>query len=810
MKNNITCFLISRGKPEPQSVENLRKSELVEKIYILTQEKVSNIEGCEIITVDKLYSTKTILTIAEKSGTAYTLIYLNENLLELGQYTLEKFYAVAEDTGAGLVYSDYYEKINDTRSAHPTIDYQYGSLRDDFNFGMVLFYRSEAIKRVTEKFDKEYEYAGFYDLRLGTAEQYSIIRIPEYLYAITKTDTRRSGEKMFDYVDPKNREIQKEMEEAVTSYLKNTGVYIEPKFQEINLDEENFETEASVIIPVKNRVRTIGDAIKSALIQDANFAFNLIVIDNYSTDGTTEKIKSFTEKDQRIIHVIPKRKDLGIGGCWNVGIDHEKCGKFAIQLDSDDVYIDETVIQRIVNTFYEEKCAMVIGTYQTTNFDFEKISPGIIDHREWTPENGRNNALRINGFGAPRAFYTPVLKKNKFLNVSYGEDYAICLNISRHYRIGRIYTSLYQCRRWEDNTDAELDIMKENANNIFKDRIRTFEVLARQKLNNQQRIGFRKNGRQFILLLLITTLLLAGCGRYNSWQKNKTIYGTISIDSSDIKKETALSSNEQPFQIVYHTEDKKICHSLLRHFIRNGLADKPLNEITIEVAKSFLGTKYVAYTLETEGDELLVVNLRGLDCTTYLENTVVFSRLIKRKETSFKSYVNELKKIRYRNGKPDKYPSRLHYFSDWLHNNKQKGIITDISRELGGRVFDKTINFMTQNRDKYKQLSNDDFFLEMQEIELENKQHKFFYIPKSQIRNIENKILDGDLIAITTTINGLDIAHVTIAIHINERLHIIHASSKAGEVVISEEPLTDYLKEHKSQSGIMVSRLKEQ
>ncbi|MCK4464232.1 MAG: glycosyltransferase family 2 protein, partial [Bacteroidales bacterium] len=363
----------------------------------------------------------------------------------------ERIYAVAEDTGAGLVYSDYYEKINDTRHIHPTIDYQYGSLRDDFNFGMVLFYRSEAIKRVTEKFDKEYEYAGFYDLRLGTAEQYSIIRIPEYLYAITETDTRRSVEKMFDYVDPKNREIQKEMEEAVTSYMRNIGVYLEPKFQEINLDEENFEIEASVIIPVKNRVRTIGDAIKSVLKQKTNFTYNLIIIDNFSNDGTNEKIKSFAEKDQRIIHVIPKRKDLGIGGCWNVGIDHKKCGKFAIQLDSDDVYIDETVIQKIVDTFYEEKCAMVIGTYQTTNFDFEEIAPGIIDHREWTPENGRNNALRINGFGAPRAFYTPVLKKSKFLNVSYGEDYAICLNISRHYRIGRIYTTLYQCRRWEEN-----------------------------------------------------------------------------------------------------------------------------------------------------------------------------------------------------------------------------------------------------------------------------------------------------------------------------------------------------------------------
>jgi glycosyltransferase involved in cell wall biosynthesis len=207
------------------------------------------------------------------------------------------------------------------------------------------------------------------------------------------------------------------------------------------------------------------------------------VIDNHSTDGTTEMTSKFTETDDRVVHIIPERNDLGIGGCWNEGIFHEKCGKFAIQLDSDDLYIDNNVISRVVETFYGQKCAMVVGSYKMVNFNLEELPPGLIDHKEWTPGNGRNNALRINGLGAPRAFYTPVIRRIRVPNVSYGEDYAVGLAISRHYQIGRIYEPLYLCRRWEGNTDAALDINRANANNLYKDRLRTIELLARKQIN---------------------------------------------------------------------------------------------------------------------------------------------------------------------------------------------------------------------------------------------------------------------------------------------------------------------------------------
>jgi glycosyltransferase involved in cell wall biosynthesis len=309
------------------------------------------------------------------------------------------------------------------------------------------------------------------------------LRIPEYLYSTIETDKRKSGVKLFDYVDPKNRDLQLEMEDAVTEHLKSIGAYLEPKFDKIEFGSDNFKIEATVVIPVKNRLKTIADAIDSVLKQKTDFDFNLIVVDNYSNDGTTEKIKEYTKTEKRVILVTPQRKDLGIGGCWNEAVHHDKCGRFAIQLDSDDVYTDETTIQKIVNAFRKEKCAMVIGSYKITNFNLEDIPPGIIDHKEWTPENGRNNALRINGLGAPRAFYTPILRKYKIPNVSYGEDYALGLMISRDYQIGRLYEPIYTCRRWEGNSDAALDIPKLNAHNVYKDRIRSIEVLSRIRKN---------------------------------------------------------------------------------------------------------------------------------------------------------------------------------------------------------------------------------------------------------------------------------------------------------------------------------------
>jgi len=331
--------------------------------------------------------------------------------------------------------------------------------------------------------DKEFRFAGLYDLRLKISQAYPIIHLPEMLYTEIEPDTRKSGEKQFDYVDPRNRAVQIEMEDACTDHLKKIRGWLKPEFMEIRFDETEFDYEASVIIPVKNRVKTISDAISSVLSQQADFRFNLIVIDNHSTDGTTEIISEFTKKDERVIHIIPERLDLGIGGCWNEGIFHERCGKFAIQLDSDDLYIDNNVISRIVHAFYNQQCAMVVGSYKMVNFNLESLPPGLIDHKEWTPDNGRNNALRINGLGAPRAFYTPVIRSIRVPNVSYGEDYAVGLAISRHYRIGRIYEPLYLCRRWEDNTDAALDVNRSNAYNLYKDRLRTIELQARRQLN---------------------------------------------------------------------------------------------------------------------------------------------------------------------------------------------------------------------------------------------------------------------------------------------------------------------------------------
>ncbi|MEG1545370.1 MAG: glycosyltransferase family A protein, partial [Tannerellaceae bacterium] len=314
------------------------------------------------------------------------------------------------------------------------------------------------------------------------SQKHSLLHINEYLYTAVEKDMRSSGEKMFDYVNPRNRTVQVEMEHACTDHLKKIGAWLPPQFKALCFDEEKtFHVEASVIIPVRNRVRTVEDAIRSALSQEANFMFNVIVIDNHSTDGTTEVIRQLAA-DLRVIHLCPERNDLGIGGCWNLGVHHPLCGKFVVQLDSDDVYSDTHTLQKIVDTFYAEQCAMVVGTYRMTNFDLEEIPPGIIDHREWTPENGRNNALRINGLGAPRAFYTPLLREINLPNTSYGEDYALGLRMSRAYQIGRIYDVLYLCRRWDDNSDASLDIVRTNGNNLYKDKIRTWELQARLNL----------------------------------------------------------------------------------------------------------------------------------------------------------------------------------------------------------------------------------------------------------------------------------------------------------------------------------------
>ena len=490
MEKPITSFILFKDtKWLCKTAVSLRKSGTVESIVIVGEEDPRGSSCCpdtSFLQAAVITSTAAIKAMAELADSEYILIYTKAFPLQVGQFALQRMMQVCRDTDAGIVYSDYRENRKGELSAHPVIDYQEGSLRDDFNFGSVTLWKTAAFKEACLSMDSDFRCAGLYDLRLRVSEKHPVVRIPEMLYTEVEPDMRLSGEKQFDYVDPKNRDVQIEMESACTSHLKRTGAWLSPEFSDISFDTEDFPYEASVIIPVKNRVKTIGDAISSVLSQETDFRFNLIVIDNHSTDGTTDRIREFCEKDERIVHIVPERLDLGIGGCWNEGVFNELCGKFAVQLDSDDLYSDSKVLSRIVEAFYTQKCAMVVGSYKMVNFNLEDLPPGIIDHREWTPDNGRNNALRINGLGAPRAFYTPVLRNIRVPNVSYGEDYAVGLSISREYRIGRIYEPLYLCRRWEGNTDAALDTATLNAHNLYKDRLRTIELLTRKKLNHSK------------------------------------------------------------------------------------------------------------------------------------------------------------------------------------------------------------------------------------------------------------------------------------------------------------------------------------
>ena len=422
------------------------------------------------------FSTEEIRKIAASADTEYTVIYTKATDLKFIAFGIERMIQVADDTGAAMVYSDHF---NGEEPA-PVIDYQEGSLRDDFDFGGVQMYRTSILKEAVAGMDKEYSFAGLYDLRLRVSRLGSLLHIPEFLYYELDTDHRDSGEKQFDYVDPKNRAVQIEMEDACTSHLKAVGAWLEPSFKDVDLKAGAFEYEASVVIPCKNRVRTIADAIRSALSQKTEFRYNVIVVDDNSTDGTVEVIKSFLE-DPRLIYIAQDKSYHAIGGNWNAALHHPKCGRFALQLDSDDLYSDEHTVQKFVDAFYEQNCAMVVGTYRITDFDLNTIPPGVIDHKEWTLENGRNNALRVNGLGAPRGFFTPLLRELNFPTTKYGEDYAVGLRVSREYRIGRIYDVMYNCRRWEDNSDHGLDVVKVNANNFYKDRLRSIELLARKK-----------------------------------------------------------------------------------------------------------------------------------------------------------------------------------------------------------------------------------------------------------------------------------------------------------------------------------------
>ncbi len=486
MTKRINCFIPFGDEAQTkETVKALRKDVLTGKIYLMNVgEKKGEIEGCESICVPSIKSTEAVRKIAEKADSDYTLIYTKESTLEWVHFAMERMVNIGDDTGADLIYADHFKVVNGVRSFAPVIDCQEGSLRDDFDFGSVLLYRSSALKDAVKRMNVDYQFAAQYDLRLKISQKGDLEHINEYLYYEVENDNRKSGEKLFDYVDPKNRAVQIEMEKACTEHLKAIGGYLEPKFKHIQFSDDPFEYEASVVIPCKNRVRTIDDAIKSALSQKTSFKYNVIVVDDNSDDGTVEIIKKHAG-DEKLIYIAQDTSYHAIGGNWNSALHHPKCGKFAIQLDSDDVYSDENTIQKFVDAFYAQNCAMVVGTYRMTDFHMNTIPPGVIDHKEWTPENGRNNALRINGLGAPRGFYTPMLRTINFPTTKYGEDYAVGLRVSREYQIGRIYDVVYCCRRWDDNSDASLDIEKVNANNLYKDRIRTWELKARIALNKK-------------------------------------------------------------------------------------------------------------------------------------------------------------------------------------------------------------------------------------------------------------------------------------------------------------------------------------
>lgn len=487
--NLISIALPFSAQPHFEStLRQFVESPLVEKIFVIhAGQYAGNHQKCEGIVSSTLTSGQTLNRILGNVPSDYFLFVSQSQEIQLGQAALERFVSIAQQTSAGMCYSDYYEVKKGSRSEHPVIDYQFGSIRDNFDFGALLLFSMPAVRDALSRYGAvaDVESSGLYDLRLKVSVARPLFHIQEYLYTKVESDLRLSGEKLFDYVDPRNQAVQKELEAVATQHLKNVDVYLAPHFKPIPKSDGRFPVDASVVIPVRNREHTIADAVNSVLRQQFDGTFNLIVVDNHSTDGTTKSLKELAARSSSLIHIIPPRQDLGIGGCWNEAVLSEHCGRYAIQLDSDDIYNGTDTIQKIVDVFRSGNYAMVIGSYKLVNMGLEELPPGLIDHREWTPENGRNNALRINGLGAPRAFDTALLRQVLLPNTSYGEDYAVAIQLSRHYQIGRIFEPLYLCRRWEGNTDAALSIERINRNDVYKDKIRTIEMLARQQLNRQ-------------------------------------------------------------------------------------------------------------------------------------------------------------------------------------------------------------------------------------------------------------------------------------------------------------------------------------
>lgn len=453
----------------------------MEKVTIYSAHEVC---GAEYIKVETLAKTACLKNIIASCDARYMLFVLRAGV-QLSADRVEQFVAEAERLRANWLYADFDEVKKGVQTPHPLIDAQLGSLCNDFDFGALVLVSAAAAKEVSTCMSGEYRYAAFYEFRLLMQEKYPLTHLPKSSYVVDEDDLRLSGEKQFDYVDPRNREVQIEMEDAATQHLKRIGAFVAPSVLKTCEYDGEWPVEASVVIPVRNRVRTIADAIKSVLQQRTQFSFNVLVVDNHSTDGTAEAVANLAAQDNRVVLLCPQSEALGIGGCWMYAVQSQLCGKFAVQLDSDDLYSDNHTLQRVIDEFYDKKSAMVIGSYQMVDFDLGELPPGIIDHREWTDENGTNNALRINGFGAPRAFFTEALRNNPMPNVSYGEDYAVCLRLSAQYRVARIFEPIYLCRRWQGNSDAALSQEQINAHNKYKDSVRTMEIELRKKRNKQ-------------------------------------------------------------------------------------------------------------------------------------------------------------------------------------------------------------------------------------------------------------------------------------------------------------------------------------
>jgi len=476
----------SPGSFFEKTLLSLTESDLVKRVVIVTPEPIHpKIPGCHVLVAGPLPSHETLSLILDETRTKYLLLLPGMHQISIEPDAFDRILGKAESTRAAVVYSDFYEQNKLEKTRHPLNDYQLGSVRDDFDFGAMILFSVPAVKKSLKKYGPipGVRFAGLYDLRLKVSIDHTVFHLREPLYSVIKTDEPTRSEKIFDYVDPRNQAIQKEMETVFTDYLKKIRAYLPSHYlREVEQTPESFPVEASIVIPVRNRKETISQAVKSALSQETDFSFNVIVLDNHSTDGTTAILSDLARQYSNLKHIIPKRADLGIGGCWNEALQAEACGRYAVQLDSDDLYSSSRTLKTIVDMLRQGKHAMAIGSYTLVNDRIEEIPPGLIDHREWTDENGHNNALRINGLGAPRAFNTNLMRKIGFLNVSYGEDYAATLRICREYRIGRIYESLYLCRRWSGNSDAGLSMEEANRNDAFKDKIRTTEILARQKI----------------------------------------------------------------------------------------------------------------------------------------------------------------------------------------------------------------------------------------------------------------------------------------------------------------------------------------